>query len=102
MIWGTIGLMRCLGPFIFQNISPEHGNSMNTQWYINQVLALEIIPYFQQHANLTLQQDNTCTHTARITMAFLQQHNIRVMPWPSMSSHLKTQLSIFGTVCKGS
>ena len=53
---------------------------MNGQWYINQVLAPEILPYFQQHTNLTLQQDNARTHKARITTAFLQQHNIMVMP----------------------
>ena len=61
---------------------------MNAQRYINQVLAPEIMPYFQQHANLTLQQDNACTHTSRITTAFLQQHDIRMMPWPSMSPDL--------------
>ena len=80
MTWGAIGLNRRLGPVIFQNIGPGRGNGVNAQRYINQVLAPEIMPYFQQHANLTLQQDNAHTHTARITMAFLQQHNIRVMP----------------------
>ena len=60
---------------------------MNAQQYINQVLAPEML-YFQQHANLTLQQDNARTHTARITTAFLQQHNIRMVPWPSMSPDL--------------
>ena len=74
VIWCAIGLSRRLWPVIFQNIGPGRGNGVNAQWYINQ----EIMPYFQQHANLTLQQNNT--HTARITMAFLQQHNIRMMP----------------------
>ena len=101
MIWGAIGLNRHLGPVIFQKIGPGHGNGMNAQQYINQVLVLEIRPYFQQHANFTLPQDNACTHTARITMAFVQQHNIKVMPWPSMVP-IWMQLSISGTVCKGS
>ena len=88
MIWGAIGLNRRLGPVIFQNIGPGLGNGVNAQRYINQVLAPEIMLYFQQHGNLTLQQDNTCTHTARITTAFLQQHNIRMMPWPLMNPNL--------------
>ena len=47
MIWGTIGLNRRLGPVIFQNIGPGRGNNVNAQRYINQVLAPEIMPYFQ-------------------------------------------------------
>ena len=47
MIWGAIGLNRRLGPVIFQNIGPGRGNGVNAQRYINQVLAPEIMPYFQ-------------------------------------------------------
>ena len=79
MTWGAIGLNQRLGPIIFQNIGPGCGNGVKAQRYINQVLAPEIMPYFQQHTNVTLQQDNARTHTARITTAFLQQH-IRMMP----------------------
>jgi transposase len=34
------------------------------------------------------QQDNARAHTARATMDFLQQHNIRTMPWPALSPDL--------------
>ena len=47
MIWGAIGLSRRLGPVIFQNIGPGRRNGVNAQRYINQVLAPEIMPYFQ-------------------------------------------------------
>ena len=46
MIWGAIGLNRRLGLVIFQKIGPGYGNGVNAQWYINQVLAPEIMPYF--------------------------------------------------------
>ena len=32
-----------------------------------------------------LQQDNARPHTARITMAFLGEHGVNVLPWPSYS-----------------
>ena len=67
MIWGAIGPNRRLGPVIFQNIGLGRGNGVNAQRYINWVLAPEIMPYFQQHANLTLQPDNARTHTVRVS-----------------------------------
>ena len=63
MIWDAVGLNRRLGSLIFQNIGPGRGNGVNAQRYINQVLAPEIMPYFQQNAILTLQQGNAHTHT---------------------------------------
>ncbi|KAK7109583.1 hypothetical protein V1264_013599 [Littorina saxatilis] len=85
MIWGGIGLNRLVGPVVFQGIGPGRGNGVNAQRYINQVLGPTVVPYFQLHGNLTFQQDNARPHTARATTAFLQQNNIRVMPWPSLS-----------------
>ena len=34
------------------------------------------------------QQDNTRPHTARVTMDYLEQNNINVLPWPSKSPDL--------------
>ena len=34
------------------------------------------------------EQDNTRPHTARVTMDFLEQNNINVLPWPSKSPDL--------------
>ena len=47
MIWGAIGLNRRLELVIFHNIGPGSGNGVNAQQYINQVLALEIMPFVQ-------------------------------------------------------
>ena len=48
MIWDAVGLNQRLGPVIFQNIGPGCGKGVNAQRFINQVLAPEIMPYFQQ------------------------------------------------------
>jgi len=40
MIWDAIGLNRCLGPVIFQDIGPGCGNGGNAQRYINQMLRI--------------------------------------------------------------
>ena len=38
-----------------------------------------------QGNGVRFQQDNTRHHTARLTTAFFQTHNIAVLPWPSKS-----------------
>jgi transposase len=45
------------------------------------------LPFLQQH-NLILQQDNACPHVVRICTAYLQAHNIDVLPWPAFSPDL--------------
>ena len=35
-----------------------------------------------------IQQDNARPHTARVTMDYLEQNNINVLPWPSKSPDL--------------
>ena len=77
MVWGDIGINHNAGPVIFQNIGPGRGNGVTAQRYINQVLRLHMF-----------QQDNARAHTARITRDFLQQHNIRLLPWPALSPDL--------------
>ena len=88
MICGAIGLNHAVGPVVFQNIGPGRGNGVTAQRYINQVLLPSVVPFFQQHRHFTLQLDNDRPHTARLTANFLQQHNIRVMPWPLLSPDL--------------
>ena len=72
----------------FQNIGLGRGNGVTAMWYINQVLRLHIVPYFGHHRHHMFQQDNAHTHTARATRDFLEQHNIRIMPWPVLSPDL--------------
>ena len=44
---------------------------------------------FQTHLELRVyQQDNARPHTARISMDFLNNANIRVIPWPALSPDL--------------
>ena len=87
MIWGAIARHHALGPVVFQNIGTGRGNGVTAQRYINQVLRPSVVPFFHQHGNFIL-QDNARPHTARLTANFLQQHNIRVMPWPARSPDL--------------
>jgi transposase len=104
MVWGGIRLNHLVGPVVFQDIGPGRGNGVNAQRYIDQVLRPVVVPHFQQHANLTLQQDNARPHTARVTTHFLQQHGITVMQWPALSpdlnpiehfwDHLQRQLNV--------
>ena len=88
MIWGAIGLRHIIGPVIFRNIGPGRGNGVNSHRYMAQVLAPVILPYFQRHPHLVLQHDNARAHSARATVEYLTQHNIRVLPWPSLSPDL--------------
>ena len=68
---------------MFQTIGPGKGNGITALQYINQVLRLHIVPYSDRH-----QHDNARAHTARATRDFLQQQNIRIMPWPVLSPEL--------------
>ena len=83
MVWGAIGINHKAGPFMFQNIGPGKGNGITALQYINQVLRLHIVAYSGRH-----QHDNARAHTARATRDFLQQQNIRIMPWPARSPEL--------------
>jgi hypothetical protein len=71
MIWGGISINQLVGPVVFQNIGPGRGNGVTAQRYVDQVLRPTVLPHFQQHVNMTLQQDNARPHTARVSMDFL-------------------------------
>ena len=88
MIWGGISFNQLVGPVVFRNLGPGRGNGVTAQRYIDQVLRPIIQPHFQQHANMTLQQDNAHPHTARVTRDYLQRQGIAVMQWPSLSPDL--------------
>lgn len=88
MIWGGISINQLVGPVVFQNIGPGRGNGVTAQRYVDQVLRPTVLPHFQQHVNMTLQQDNARPHTARVSMDFLQRQGIMVMQWPSLSPDL--------------
>ena len=88
MIWAGIGLNARLGPMSFQNMGQGRGHGVTAQRYIDQVIRPHVVPFFTQHQNPPFQQDNARPHVARATMDFLQQHNIRILQWPALSSDL--------------
>ena len=88
MVWGAIGISHEAGPVIFKNIVPGRGNGVTALRYINQVLRLHIVRYFGRHQHHMFLQDSVCAHTAEATRDFLQQHNIRIMSWPTLSLDL--------------
>ena len=79
MVWAAIS---------FDHKSPLvviEGN-MTALRYIAQVLRPTLLPLLAQHRDvITFQQDNARPHTARITMAFLGEHGVNVLPWPAYS-----------------
>ena len=82
------GINHKAGPVNFQNIGPGRCNGVTALRYINQVLRLHIVPYYSRHRHHIFQEGNDRAHTARASRDFLQQHNIRIMPWPAKSPDL--------------
>ena len=65
-----------------------NGN-INAQTYINDVLAVEALPFIQFHGpNITFMHDNTRPHSAVITRQFLATNNVNVLYWPATSPDL--------------
>ena len=65
-----------------------NGN-INAQTYINDVLAVEALPYIQFHGpNVTIMYYNARPHSAAITRQFLVTNNVNVLDWPANSPDL--------------
>ncbi len=58
---------------------------VNAQRYVDDVLRPVVIPYLNARPGTSLQQDNARPHSARLTQAVLEQNNVDVLPWPSLS-----------------
>ena len=56
--------------------------------YCDDVLTNHVIPYVNAHPNVTFQQDNATSHTARQTRLLLQANNVNVLDWPAKSPDL--------------
>ena len=78
MVWGAISASGKSQLVIVRN-------NLNAQRYIDDCLQQHLIPFMNPHNNMSFQHDNTCPHAAVITQQFLNQNNISVLPWPSMS-----------------
>ena len=82
MVWGGISF-RYRTPLIIID------GTLTSQRYINEVLRPTVVPFLATHRDVTLfQQDNARPHSARATMAFLQQQNIATLPWLAFSPDL--------------
>ena len=82
MVWGGIS-WRYRTPLVVLE-----GN-LTSRRYIDEVLEPVVVPFLQNHADVTLyQQDNARPHSARLTTDFLGQNNVQVLPWPAFSPDL--------------
>ena len=60
-----------------------NGN-INALTYINDVLAVEALPFVQFHGpNVTFMLDNARSHSAAIARQFLATNNVNVLDWPA-------------------
>ena len=90
-----------MGPYIVALQEPLvviEGN-LTSRWYIDEVLEPVVVPFLQNHAKVALyQQDNARPPSARLTIDFLGQNNVQVLPWPAFPldlsplEHLSDQL----------
>jgi len=55
--------------------------------YRNEILQPHLMYVIDRQREL-FQQGNARPHTARVTMDYLEQNNINMLPWPSKSSDL--------------
>ena len=81
MVWGAI----CHGSRSPLVVIPE---TLNAIRYINNVLEPVLLPFLQEVQNPIFQHDNARPHTARVTMEFLNNANVDMLPWPSLSPDL--------------
>uniref|UniRef100_A0AAZ3SEV3 Tc1-like transposase DDE domain-containing protein n=1 Tax=Oncorhynchus tshawytscha TaxID=74940 RepID=A0AAZ3SEV3_ONCTS len=56
--------------------------------YREDILLPHVVPFLQAHPDMTLQHDNTTSHTALSVRDFLQDRNVSVLPWPAKSPDL--------------
>ena len=63
--------------------------NLNSVRYRDEILSPSVLPFITRHGNRhTFQQDNARCHIARLSMQFLAQNNIIVLPWPALSPDL--------------
>ena len=82
MVWGGISFNSRTQLIIF------NGN-LTGQRYRDEILAPVEVPHFNVNRNVTIfQKDNARCHTARVSVDYLQQQNIDLLPWSARSPDL--------------
>ena len=82
MVWGGIS-------WRYRTLLVVIEGNLTSRWYIDEVLEPVLVPFLQNHADVTLyQQDNARPHSARLITDFLGQNNVQVLPWPAFSPDL--------------
>ncbi|GFV41973.1 transposable element Tcb1 transposase [Trichonephila clavipes] len=57
--------------------------TLNSQYYISEVLEPVVLPYLPGLATAIFQEDNARTPVARIVQRFFVNHQIELLPWPA-------------------
>jgi hypothetical protein len=88
--WGGGSVMVWAGvSYWYKTALHFYDRSLNAQRYRDNMLTPLVAPMFQTHRDLRVyQQDNARPHMARISVDFLHNANIRVMPGPALSPDL--------------
>ncbi len=87
MVQGAGGSVMVWGAFHGETVLPlqQINCILNSQQYTN-VLQGGLLPHYQQE--IIFQQDNAQCHVSRLTLNWLQYHQVSVMDWPAQSPDL--------------
>ena len=89
MIWGAMALNHLLGPVCdLSEHRPRTRKWCDRPTIHYASLAPHVVPFFERYLNFLYQQDNARPHTARVTLDFLRQNNVNLMPHPALSPDL--------------
>jgi len=82
MVWGGISWNHRTDLVVIDG-------TLTAQRYVNEILRPHVLPFMERHPEMTrFQQDNARPHAARFTREFLDDNDIRVLPWPPYSPDL--------------
>lgn len=82
MVWGGISALHRTQLIIVDG-------TLTAARYRDEILTPVVLPFLEEHGeNMVFQQDNARPHTARIINEFFDDHDVRVLPWPSVSPDL--------------
>jgi hypothetical protein len=81
MLWGAI----CFGSR--SRLVIIQGN-LTAIRYVQEVLRPVVVPYFRRVNNVLFQQDNARSHIANVSIDFLDDSQVDLLPWPPRSPDL--------------